>query len=86
MDWISLTSLTTRSPYGDNKILFKDIDIDKRILKNIDLEKYCIDKDLSYRTPQAQANPIWDLFEVGSFRFVFPHPHILTLYTKLLEM
>lgn len=69
-----------------NKILFKDIDIDKRILKNIDLGKYCIDKDLSYRTPQAQANPIWDLFEVGSFRFVFPHPHISTLYMKLLEM
>ena len=69
-----------------NKILFKDIYIDKRILKNIDLGKYCIDKDLSYRTPQAQANPIWDLFEVGLLRFVFPHPRILTLHMKLLEM
>ena len=39
------------------------LNINKEVLKNINID-INIDKDLSYRTPQAQANPIWDLFEV----------------------
>ena len=31
--------------------IYININIDKGILQNIDIVKYCIDKDLAYRTP-----------------------------------